>query len=224
MRSPAPHIAVVLALAAAAPATAEAAGRADRADARAFGRATATLRRAVLKEKGAIEAAARRLKRPRCARALDGVPAGQRGIDAAQLVFDYATQAMYEPLKQELAAFSARLDRIRVGDRRLRAGRAAFRRLAGHAQPLRPAPADVCGRLDAWRAAGYPDGGAPRIDDPAVYPFAVVSARDSVPLTRAGRRMKALGVAPRLYRTWTGEFGGLFDRIDLSPLDEPVGS
>jgi hypothetical protein len=204
--------AALIACAAASPTAAQAA---DRAAARGFARATERLNAAVLAQRAPIEAAARRLDGdPVCVAALDGVPDGEPAAKAFGLVFVYAFQAGFHPLRDALARFSADLDRVRVRDRALRAGRAAWRREARAVQLLRPAPEDICAQLDAWRQAGYPPDAAPPLeDDPGFAALGEIDDADRPRIARAGRRLRRLGAPRAVTRAWGGHLDDLLDPL-----------
>jgi hypothetical protein len=180
----------------------------------------------VVAQTPAIQASYRRFSDdPACATAIQGAPKDQY----AELIAGYVLPAMIEmeitPLNPALTGFTARLDQIRVGDPKLRSGRAVWRFFAAKFAQIPAPPADLCARLDAWRQAGYPAASRPAINDPVFDELLRNEERyDRLndKLARSGDRLRKLGVSKRVVGWWTGDtlLNELDPPDDLIPEDE----
>jgi hypothetical protein len=214
-------VSVVLVSLAAAPA---ARAESDRAAAKDFGRAAERLYVAVQGQRAVVEAGNNRLSRdPVCADALMHVPKGDAADEiAADFVFPYEFEALLTPIVPALHDYVAALDRVKVGDARLRSGRSALRLSVRGVRNLEPAPADVCAQLQAWQQAGYPVKGAPKIDDPAFDALFTLPQSLNKKIERAARRLRSLGVSRRTSQRFTGDTEALYKGWDLDD-DVPIG-
>ena len=93
---------------------------------------------------------------------------------------------------------------MKLRDRILKSGRAAWRKELGPAQRLQPPAEDICTRLDAWRQAGYPVDQAPKLNDPALDELFGQSDDLEKRIARAGKRMRKLGVRALGRQLWGG--------------------
>jgi hypothetical protein len=202
MRRTAVVTALLAALLAAAPA--EASRRGDRADARALARATKDVRAAVASHFPEAEQAASRLQSEPCKSALDAVPEGDASIAALELVFGYGYAAGLAPAGDDLRRFEEALYSVRLRDPVLKSGRAAWRRELRAAYRMQPPPEDICARLDAWRQGGYAPEQAPVLGDPGVEALFAQGKGVERKMSRAGRRLRKLGVKPAVAKLWNG--------------------
>jgi hypothetical protein len=211
----------LVALAAAPAARAES----DRAAARDFGRAAQQLYAAVGAQRQVVEAGVNRLTRdPVCDDAFRHVPLKRRPYEAAaELVFPYELEALLTPIQPALRDYVAALDRVKTSDRRLRSGRAALRLSERAVRGLKAAPAGICAQMQAWQQAGYPAQGAPRIDDPAFEALFKLPESLGKKVGRAAKRLRALGVAKRTARWFTGDTDVLYTGWDLDN-EVPIGA
>jgi hypothetical protein len=198
--------------------------RSDRTAAKAFARAAKQLRAAVVARRQVVETGANRLTRdPACTDAFGHVPATGGAYEAAvALVFPYTFEAQIGPILPALDEYVAALGRVEVRDERLRGGRAALRRSVRTARGLRPAPADICARLQSWQQAGYPAGGAPVIDDPAYDRLLELPQSLGRKTARARKRLHALGVSKHTALLFTAADEALFAGFDLD-TEVPIG-
>jgi hypothetical protein len=124
------------------------------------------------------------------------------------------------PIVPALHDYVATLDRVKVGDRRLRSGRSALRLIVRAVRGLEAAPADVCAQLQAWQQAGYPVKGVPKIDDPAFDGLFKLPQSLNKKIDRAAKRLRALGVSRRTSRRFTADTEALYKGWDLD--DSPA--
>jgi hypothetical protein len=207
-------VSIALAMLAAAPV---ARAERDRAAARDFGRAAERLYVAVQAQREVVETGNNRLSRdPVCKDALAQVPKGKAADEiAADFVFPYEVEALLTPIVPALHDYVAALDRVKVGDRRLRSGRSALRLSVRGVRNLKAAPADACAQLQAWQQAGYPVAGAPKIDDPAFDALFTLPQSLNKKIDRAAKRLRSLGVSKRTSQRFTGNTEALYKGWDL---------
>jgi hypothetical protein len=219
------HLAAAVAmlfLLAAAPAASAAPG--DRAAAEQIRQATIDLRVAALGQRAGIRAALRQLAdNPACANAIEGATEEQAGL----LAVDYLLPAVIEielvPLQPGLHAFAAKLDTLAIPDKTLRSGRAAWRVYADFFGRMPAAPADLCGPVDAWAKAGYPEDAHPTINDPVLAQLLENEKRFDrldAKIEAAGDRVRELGVSRKVAGWWSGD--ALFDGIE--PEDDVLAA
>jgi hypothetical protein len=202
-------------------ASAQAAGG-DRTAAKAFAQAAKELRADVFAQKATLETGVNRLSDdPACLEAFRHVPKSA-AEDAAALFFEYSFEAQIAPIVPAFRAFVAKLEGVPVRDRKLRSGRASQRRVLRAVELVQPPPADVCAQLDAWRNAGYPADGAPKIDDPGFEAAVALPQRVQKRIDAAAKRLRKLGVSRRVSRLWTPDDNVLFEGIDLH-AEVPLG-
>jgi hypothetical protein len=219
---------VALGLPAAAHAQGDPPALADRAAAREYVYAAYRLRVAVKAEAPAIEQAAALARGPACRRALGGASRRQVSEHLDDLVgalVDILTGTLLAPVRAHLATYQAELDRIPTRDPALRSGRAAWRASMVLYRQVRPLPADLCSRLDGWRAAGYARAARPELQPPAVQAVLAGTRTIDRKLDAAVRRLVELGATPGQARRFAGDtlFDGVVDDRILG-LPDPAGA
>jgi hypothetical protein len=204
MRRSALVTALLAVLLAAAPAQA---ATPDRSAARGIAKATKRVQAAVAARRPEMQPAVERWIAEPCKSALEGVPDGDPAIAALELSFGYFFETALFPAKADLERFGRALGRVKVRDKVLRTGRAAYRRDVRAALQLNPPPEDICARLDAWRQAGYPAEQAPKLADPGLDALYADGEAESDRIARAGKRLRKLGVKLSVVKAWNG--GGI---------------
>jgi hypothetical protein len=189
----------------------------DTADAAAVRKATIALHGYILAQKPAIEASFRRFEDPVCVKALRGAP--DRQTEA--LLNDYLLPVVFEtlvhPLQNGMAKLVTDLNAMQLSDPVLRSGRAGWRVLAARFGQIAAPPGDLCAPLDAWRQAGYPASGRPKVTDAGLAALQRDDSRLNLvqrKLNRSGARLRELGVSKRVVGWWTGDT--LLDDIDVA--------
>jgi hypothetical protein len=126
---------------------------------------------------------------------------------------------------QQLATYQAELDRIATDDPALRSGRAAWRASMALYRQVRPLPADLCTRLDGWRAAGYAPVARPDLQPASVRAVLAGTRTIDRKLDAATVRLIELGATPGQARRFAGDtlFDGIADE-SLLGLPDPAGS
>jgi len=211
----------LLAAAAAAPAGAQAppapSPRPDeRAAAREFSFAAYRLRVAVLAVRTQIEARAKAelaaLADPRCDRAIDAAPE-TRQLQVVLVAALLVAAPVFDPIRAPLDRYLAELEAVPTADAALRGGRAGWRSEIDLIRRL-PSLPDPCGALVAWRRTRYAPSAAP-VTVGALANAGLLAADGK--LTRAERRMRALGVSAGAARRFTGEtlFAGIAEDLDF---------
>ena len=201
-RAALPAILIALALAPTAPAQAPAPD--ERAAAREFSFAAYRLRVAILAQQDAIEAkllnvTLEALGDERCDRADNAAP-GIRGIEVLIVDILLAFAPAYDPVRPGLDTFLAQLEAIPTNDRALRGGRAGWRTEVDIIRRL-PSTPDPCAALQAWQRTGFAEDRAPIPIDVLTNPAADASAGK---IAVAARRMRQLGVGATAAKRFRG--------------------
>lgn len=201
-RAALPAILIALALAPTAPAQAPAPD--ERAAAREFSFAAYRLRVAILAQQDAIEAkllnvTLEALGDDRCDRA-DDAATGLRGIEVLLIDILLAFAPAYDPIRPALDTFLAQLEAIPTNDPALRGGRAGWRTEVDIIRRL-PSTPDPCAALQAWQRTGFAENRAPIPIDVLTNPAAEASAGK---IAVAARRMRQLGVGATAAKRFRG--------------------
>jgi hypothetical protein len=201
-RAALPAILIALALAPTAPAQAPAPD--ERAAAREFSFAAYRLRVAILAQEDAIEdkllnVTLEALGDERCDRA-DDAATGLRGIEVLLTDILLAFAPAYDSIRPALDTFLAQLEAIPTNDPALRGGRAGWRTEVDIIRRL-PSTPDPCAALQAWQRTGFAENRAPIPIDVLTNPAAEASAGK---IAVAARRMRQLGVGATAAKRFRG--------------------
>jgi hypothetical protein len=201
-RAALPAILIALALAPTAPAQAPAPD--ERAAAREFSFAAYRLRVAILAQEDAIDdkllnVTLEALADDRCDRA-DEAATGLRGIEVLLTDILLAFAPAYDPIRPALDTFLAQLEAIPTNDPALRGGRAGWRTEVDIIRRL-PSTPDPCAALQAWQRTGFAENRAPIPIDVLTNPAAEASAGK---IAVAARRMRQLGVGATAAKRFRG--------------------
>jgi hypothetical protein len=201
-RAALPAILIALALAPTAPAQAPAPD--ERAAAREFSFAAYRLRVAILAQEDAIDdklvkVTLEALGDERCDRA-DDAATGLRGIEVLLTDILLAFAPAYDPIRPALDTFLAQLEAIPTNDPALRGGRAGWRTEVDIIRRL-PSTPDPCAALQAWQRTGFAENRAPIPIDVLTNPAAEASAGK---IAVAARRMRQLGVGATAAKRFRG--------------------
>jgi hypothetical protein len=201
-RAALPAVLVGLAVAPAAPAQAQAPD--ERAAAREFSFAAYRLRVALLAQRDAVEdrllnVTLLALRDDRCDAADDAAPGG-RDIEVLLVDILLAFAPAYDPVRPALDTFLAELERIPTNDPALRGGRAGWRTEVDIIRRL-PSTPDPCAALQAWQRTGFAPTRAPIAIDAVTNPAALAVAGK---VAVAARRMRQLGAGASAAKRFRG--------------------
>ena len=144
--------------------------------------------------------------------ALD-IPAERQG-QASLMVSAGLLQVTTRPLWGTLDDYASTLQALKVTDRQLAAGAAAWRDYTDTVRSLREPSGGWCGAFLEWRRAGYPAASAP-VDFGALRSISTRLRADAAQVRRTGRYLRGEGVDPITANDFT-----LDDLIGETPITE----